>query len=210
MGQAVRKILFGSHDPYADIATLMTYNSFGWNSNAPEFQKYIGLVQPKLIVEVGTWFGGSAINMSRLAQYYQPAVEVVCIDTFLGSVEHWHEHQYLPPESAYLHGRPVVYEQFISNVLHTKQQTYVTPFPIDSINGALTLMRYGIKADLVYIDAGHEYENVSQDLKLFKNIVRPGGVMLIDDSHYEPIQRAAREQLTGNIKTEGTKIIWTN
>ena len=38
----------------------------GWGSTHPYFQKYIELLKPTLIVEVGTWLGGSAIHMGRL------------------------------------------------------------------------------------------------------------------------------------------------
>lgn len=203
----VRDILFGEgYDPYEGF-NPETFNKFGWNSNAPEFYKYIEYIKPKLIIEVGTFFGGSARHMAVLAKDFNKDVEIVCIDTFLGSVEHWHNHQYFLIGS-FKNGRPPIYEQFITNVIATGLQNTITPFPIDSVNGALTLQRYGILADMIYIDGGHEYESVSQDIKLYKPLLRKGGVMLLDDSHYEPIQRAAREELTGIIKTEGTKIVW--
>lgn len=208
MAQEVRKKLFGEeYDPYEGF-TPLPFDKFGWNSDAPEFYKYIEQVKPKLIVEVGTWFGGSARHIATLAKDFNKEVEIVCIDTFLGSVEHWVAHEWLKP-GMFRNGRPVIYEQFISNVIHLNLQKTITPFPIDSVNGALTLLRYNIKADLIYIDGGHEYESVSQDIKLYSNIVRPGGVMIMDDSHYEPIQRAAAENLGPTITTEGSKIIWT-
>lgn len=207
MGQ-VRQKLYGSHDPYADfdITEILPFSDFGWNSQSPEFALVIDKLQPKLIIEVGTYYGGSARHMAELALKYHPDVEIVCIDTFLGSVEHWHNHTYFKPEF-FKYGRPPIYDQFISNVIHTNLQDTITPFPIDSINGGLTLERYGIQADLVYIDAGHEYESVSADIRIFKHLVRPGGVLMLDDSHYEPIQRAAHDNLTGTLQIKGTKIL---
>jgi len=208
VGQRLRETLFGiGYNPYAGFEPG-DYSGFGWNSNSPEFVDVIQEVRPKLIIEFGTFFGGSAVNMANLAKAFHGGdIEVVCVDTFLGSVEHWHEHQYFKP-SFFKNGRPPIYDQFLTNVIKTGNQNHITPFPIDSVNGALTLKRYGIQADLVYIDAGHEYESVSMDVKLCRDLVRPGGIMLLDDSHYEPIQRAARENLTGIIETKGTKIIW--
>jgi hypothetical protein len=205
----VRELLFGTHDPYAGVEALLPFNKFGWNSDAPEFYKYIERIKPKLIIEVGTYFGGSARHMATLAKDFNKDVEIVCIDTFLGSVEHWHNHQYFKPDFFKV-GRPPIYEQFISNVIHLGLQKTITPFPIDSINGGLTLQRYDVQADMIYIDGGHEYESITTDLRVFRKLVRPGGILILDDSHYGPIQQAAREQLIGGtITTEGTKIIWT-
>lgn len=204
----VRELLFSpNYDPYEGFE-IGVYNGFGWNSNAPEFIDVIQQIRPKLILEFGTFYGGSAINMANLAKaFHNGNVEIVCVDTFLGSVEHWHQHQYFNP-GFFVNGRPPIYDQFLTNVILSGNQNHITPFPIDSVNGALTLQRYGIQADLIYIDAGHEYESVSADIKLCRELVRPGGIILLDDSHYEPIQRAAKEIL-GNVQTRGSKIIWT-
>jgi hypothetical protein len=204
----VREILYGpGYDPYEGYVPG-EYNGFGWNSDAPEFIDIIQELRPKTIIEFGTFFGGSAINMANLSKAFHGGdIEVVCVDTFLGSVEHWYQHLYFKPDF-FRNGRPPIYNQFLTNVIKTGNQNHITPFPIDSVNGALTLHRYNIQADLVYIDAGHEYESVSQDIKLARHLVRPGGIMLLDDSHYEPIQRAAREHLTGQLQIKGTKIIW--
>lgn len=208
MEKRVRDILFHpGYDPYAGF-NPGAVNEFGWSSTAPEFKKYIDQIKPKLIIEVGTFFGGSARHMATLAKEHNEDVEIVCIDTFLGSVEHWHKHSHFHP-TFFKNGRPPIYEQFLSNTIVKGLQKYITPFPIDSINGALTLQRYGILADIVYIDAGHEYESVSQDVKLYRNLVREGGVMLLDDSHYEPIQRVAREEFGDSSAVEGSKIVWS-
>lgn len=208
----VRELLYGTHDPYANYEPLLRLDSFGWNSESPIFAEVIKELKPNLIIEVGTYFGGSARHMAKLAKEQSTetsasSVEVVCIDTFLGSVEHWHQHQYFKP-AFFKNGRPPIYEQFMSNTIRSNLQDTITPFPIDSTNGGLTLKRYGIQADLVYIDGGHEYESVSCDLRIFRDLVRPGGIMLIDDSHHPPIQRAAREQLTGLLRIKGSKILW--
>lgn len=205
----IREVLYGSHNPY-DGVTLLPFDKFGWNSDSPEFFAIIEQLKPKLIIEVGTYFGASARNMATFAKDYHKDVEIVCIDTFLGSVEHWHNHQYFKPD-LFKNGRPPIFEQFISNVIHLKLTDTITPFPIDSVNGGLTLQRYGVQADLIYIDGGHEYESITTDLRIFRNLVRPGGMVMLDDSHYEPIQKAAQEQLApyAPIKTQGTKILWT-
>src|SRR4029079_15072358 len=61
----------------------------GWGSQSPLFAEVIDKLKPREIVEVVTWKGASAIHMARLAQAHQPDAVVLCIDTWLGSKEHW-------------------------------------------------------------------------------------------------------------------------
>jgi hypothetical protein len=47
--------------------------------------------------------------------------------------------------------------------------------------------------DLVFIDAGHEYEQVSSDIKLWHNKVKENGILSGDDYFYPPVKRAVHE-----------------
>jgi hypothetical protein len=87
-------------------------------------------------------------------------------------------------------------------------QDHITPFPIDSINGGLTLLKLGVQADLVYIDAGHEYQSVRMDLDLYKNLVRSGGHMLGDDWFHPPIKQAVADSLGEVITKSHDKFLW--
>ena len=40
----------------------------GWNSNNPAFRELIEKKRPKVIIEVGTWLGASAINMAAICK----------------------------------------------------------------------------------------------------------------------------------------------
>ena len=200
------KIYGGVYAGYAQVTSPYAAKIDGWASDSPEFTKYIEQVKPSLIIEVGSWLGKSAIHMANLAIVHCPEVEIICVDTFLGSVEHWWNRNIQPT----LHcGYPTIYSQFISNIIHSNLQNTITPLPIDSINGAYLLTKCEALADLIYIDAGHEYDSVAADLKMYKELLRPGGVMLIDDSHYEPIKRACDDVLGGKVLKEGTKFVWT-
>ena len=57
----------------------------GWNSYAPIFATLIKRVKPRVIIEVGSWVGASAIHMAKLAG---PECIMWCVDTFEGSREH--------------------------------------------------------------------------------------------------------------------------
>ena len=76
-------------------------------------------------------------------------------------------------------------------------EQYVIPFPTPSRLAYTVLSRHGVLADLIHIDAAHEYEDVLEDMKLWWELLAPKGVLLGDD--FEPehawpgVRRAVKE-----------------
>ena len=58
---------------------------------------------------------------------------------------------------------------------------YVVPLPMDSVNALRVLTHYGIRPDVIHIDAGHDLASVTSDLKAWWPILAPGGVLIGDD-----------------------------
>jgi hypothetical protein len=143
----------------------------------PIFEKLISEIRPSLILEVGSYKGKSAIHMANLTKKYQLSAKVICIDTWLGSAEHYHSNEDLKRANGY----PTLYYQFLANVMHTNNQDIIHPIALDSLSEYRILKENGTKAEMIYIDAGHFYESVSLDIKLYWELLRPGGVMLGDD-----------------------------
>jgi SAM-dependent methyltransferase len=198
------------HRPFAyPEQPLLPFDGSGWNCTEPVFADVIRKLKPTVILEVGTWYGASAIHMARLALNQrgpldQP-VELIAIDTFLGSVYMWQRAEY---DKHRVFGRLDVYPQFLSNVIWTGLTNTITPLALDSVNAAYLLGQAGIKADLIYVDGGHEYEHVIQDIACYKDLLRPGGVMLGDDVNFPDVHRAAVELLPG-FTIQDKKFIWT-
>lgn len=204
----VRKIIYKDHDPY-DGLDLYPENVTGWATSTSEvFKKVIDELKPRRVIEVGSWYGKSAIHMAELIREYTDDFEIVCVDTWLGSFEHWAN------DGAFINGlkngKSDIYQHFLSNIVHKGLQNYITPFPIDSLNAAEFFKEKQITADLVYIDAGHEYLSVKCDLYSYSEVVRPGGVMLGDDWFHEPIKRAAYDTFTQEkiIEMSRDKFAW--
>lgn len=205
MAQNIRKLLFQTHDPYANVEVL-GFNTHGWNSQSPAFVDAINQTNPcKLVIEVGSWMGGSARTMAQLLKQRGEDFEIVCVDTFLGSVEHWTREAFL---MTYTNGRPDIYQNFLSNALHAGLQDVLTPFPCDSINAFETLKKFNVAPDMIYIDAGHDYASVSADIKRWTEILRPGGTLLLDDAHHPPIQQAVADNIPNAIRSY-EKFLWT-
>ncbi len=90
----IRGRLF-QHDPYTGFDASKYPTDFqGWGSNHQFFEKILAALRPAVIIEVGTWKGGSAIHMAQLSKDLGFPTEIVCVDTWLGSPEHvldkWH------------------------------------------------------------------------------------------------------------------------
>lgn len=173
--------LIHQDSPYAGFAAEdFPLDTQGWGSIHPAFEQAIAALRPSLIIEVGTWKGGSALHMASIARRLGLESEIVCVDTFLGSHEHW-----IVPEwkqSLNLkNGYPRLYFQFLANVVKQGMQDLITPFPISGTSAAYFFLHHGIVADLVYIDAGHEYPDVLRDIELYWSLLRPGGALIGDD-----------------------------
>jgi cephalosporin hydroxylase len=160
------------------------FDPAGWGCESPAFETLIQRVRPKLIIEVGTWKGGSALRMADLLMKNGLAeTPVLCVDTWLGALEFWAD-QTQPDRFLALeckHGYPSVYYRFLANVVHAGHAARITPFPLPATTAALWLRRTNLRADLVYIDGSHEEEDVYQDLLDYAPLVAPGGYLFGDD-----------------------------
>lgn len=189
----------GKSDSSADLARLLhatnPYEGFdfrsypfdlhGWGEASPAFRQLIAQTRPGLIVEVGTWKGASALAMAGIAREMGLSTQILCIDTWLGALEFWTDtndrERYLSLQLR--HGYPSVYYQFLANVCHQGHQNRIIPFPQAASIAALWLRYYGITADMIYLDASHEEEDVYQDLCNFWESVSSTGVLFGDDYH---------------------------
>jgi hypothetical protein len=153
----------------------------GWQSRRPVFQRIIDEIRPGLIIEVGTWKGASAIHMAGLAKAHRPDCRVLCIDTWTASnLALWVNPKFRAMVNL-RHGFPDVYWRFLANVVLSGHRDTILPLPVTGSCGAEILHHFGIVADLIYIDAGHQESEVAADLRAFWPLLRPGGYMLGDD-----------------------------
>ena len=174
-------------DPYAGFdASAHPYDPSGWNGDAPLFGRLVAEVRPRLAFEVGTWKGQSAINTARHLQRLGNGAQLVCIDTWLGSYDMWGRTDDVTfADLQLVNGYPTVYRQFLANVVHARLQAVIIPLPLPSLIAARLLMYRRARADLIYIDASHEENDVYADIVYFWQTLRPGGVMFGDDYRVE-------------------------
>lgn len=171
------------------IKSSLAYDGFdplpenlrGWHGNDPLFAELIEEVQPKLIIEVGSWLGQSAINMAQIVKRLQLDCKIICVDTWLGALEFIDKAEGTDWDLMRKNGYPQVYYQFLSNVVHHGCQDIIIPFPQTSLIAARYFKAAGVSADLIYIDGSHDYDDVLNDLNAYWPLLNDKGIIFGDD-----------------------------
>lgn len=187
---------FGTFDnlpePYRNAA-LLPFCPHGWYLNGPQLEILIRQHQVHDIIEVGSWLG---LSTRHMASHLPQGGKLYAIDHWLGSQEHQPGQEHWRPELSML------YEYFLSNVIHAGLADKIIPIRMDSLAAAKTL---DIQADLIYIDANHETKALYDDLVAWHPHLRPQGILCGDDWHW-PSVRAAVESFA---KEKGLAILST-
>lgn len=166
-------------------------------------------IESPVIIEVGSWKGLSAIAMAEECKKQgKTNFLIICVDTWLGAPEFWTTglndgHRNLNPVNGY----PTVFYTFTKNVKKLGFETNIVPFPISSIQGAEVLNHYKITADVIYIDAAHEYGPVKADIEAYTKLLKPTGTIIGDDYCWGGVIQAVDELYPGCPK-EGR--VWYN
>ena len=197
----IRSLLFRGRDPYTDFdATRFPPDLQGWGSQHAVFEAVLKRCRPKLIIEVGSWKGASAIHMAGLCKKFDNNAEIVCVDTWLGSPglytrpdDPWHS------SLAHINGYPSMYYTFLANVVRAGHADAITPLPLPSQHAAEVLAAFGAKADVIYIDAGHDYASVRADIESYWALLSDDGVLVGDDYRAWPGVTKAATEFAGKV-----------
>ena len=119
-------------NPYEGIAALgLEPLARGWqNSHSPALAEHVA--RAKTVIEVGSFMGASVAWMAD----HNKAARFFCVDTFLGSPEITEADLDGIP---YQHGRLMLLERFLSNMLAAGIAHRVTPIIQTSTSGAKIL-----------------------------------------------------------------------
>lgn len=158
----------------------------GWfNSTNSAYLRMMLNKNVKYVMELGSWLGMSARTMADFA----PNATVICIDHWKGSIEH---------QDIFF---PELYETFLVNCWDYKDR--IIPIKEESIVGMKKVYESGIKPELIYVDASHEYEDVKKDIQTAKKLF-PDAVICGDDYNRKGVRQAVDEN--GNVGSDG--IFW--
>jgi SAM-dependent methyltransferase len=166
---------------YAGFTPNLPEDLQGWNSQHPAFEEIIRNIRPDIVIDVGVWKGASTILLADLLKRYDVRGAVIGIDTFLGNLEHCDRTSSFAGLMQYRFGRPLLYEQFLSNVVRADAHDRIVPLAQTTTIAAILLAKIGVQAGLIHLDASHDYEDVLSDARLYWDILAPGGFLIGDD-----------------------------
>lgn len=184
--------MFALPDAFDNFTPKENTPLIGWNGNRPIFPLLIQEIKPKLIIEVGSWYGQSAVNMGLSCnQLGLEDTSIICIDTWLGSEEHWKDPELLKLMELE-NGYPTFQKRFLSNIVNNKLQDKILPLPMPSQIAASYLSSFGLKAQLIYIDGSHQEKDVYEDLMAYWELLDNNSVILGDDATWDTVMNAVK------------------
>jgi hypothetical protein len=149
--------------PWPDTKPDLPYDGGGWLH--PQTASLLSR-GATTIVEIGTWLGLSTRYMLDV----NPRATVVCIDTWLGSFEHFGS---IDPRRI-----RTLYEGFLVDCWEYRSR--IIPVRLDSANAIKLVKSQGVEPSFVYLDGGHQYEVVSQDIRNL-TAAWPKAPIILDD-----------------------------
>jgi hypothetical protein len=126
-----------------------------------------------VFVEVGAWKGQSIIHLAQRLQDQEKTVKIYAVDTFSGDSDT---------------GFADVFKQFDANAQAAGCGRNITAVALPSIMGATGFDDASLAG--VFIDAAHDYDSVSADLKAWFPKVKEGGIFAGHDIDSPDVQRA--------------------
>ena len=174
----------------------------GWGSYGEVFEHLIQKVKPKVIIEVGTFLGASALHMAELTRKLGLDSLILCIDDFRG----WLGFRDLVGFVNMVNGDVLLLYQFMQNVVQNNATGSVLPIPFSSGSTLEILCEWGVFGDLIEIDAGHDFNSAWADINRAYRILRPGGVIFGHDYFTAADNRGVRRAVNLFAQMNGLKI----
>ncbi len=173
----LRRTLWGEVDPYQGVLKEAPLPLKGPHQQCPLLAGLIADLKPKRILEVGAYYGAATVWMAECARGADPSSEVLTVDPWMGHAFAWTR----PKWRARMVG---AHDYFKRLVVSRGLRDVITYLPMVSAEAWKVAMHHGLKFQLAYIDGGHTYPDVRDDLALWSQVVEPAGVIVCDD--YEP------------------------
>ncbi|XP_062193187.1 uncharacterized protein LOC133896604 [Phragmites australis] len=206
--------LFDGESPYASFppphtAALLhpaAARPRGWGSTGAVFAELIEEVRPDTIIELGAFLGASALHMAAVSKNLSLSPAILCIDDFRGWPAFRERFRRdVPPQR---HGDALLLPQFMANVAAAGPDSTarVLPLPFSTASTLTALCEWGIYADLIEVDAGHDFHSAWADINMAWAVLRPGGVMFGHDYFTSADDRGVRRAVTLFARVKGLTV----
>ncbi len=154
------------------VRTFTAHPLPGYGSDAPIFERLMKKLTPLTIIEVGVFHGASLIHMVLTSQKLGISPVIIGVDQFED---------------------PDLLPQVEFNLSQVKGNGRVILKSGKSNVAARELGAAGWFAQMIHIDAGHDYINAYRDCVVYWDLLTPGGVMFGHDWKMGNVQQAVRD-----------------
>lgn len=162
--------------PWPDERPDVPEDWCGWcgGSNQERFAELLSN-KTSVVVELGSFCGLSANILAETAVN----ATIICVDHFKGSIEHTRN-------EAWAARLPRLHETFLRNLWPHRAR--VIPLRATTLDGMREIYELGIVPNLIYVDAAHDEESVSQDVSLAMELF-PVSELIGDDWLHPSVRR---------------------
>ena len=133
------------------------------------------LSNPKVFYEVGSWKGRSTCCMGQILKSLNMDAKIYAVDTFCGSGEQIHINEISRLNSQNLS----LIDVFNTNIKECEVDNIITAIPLASEDASKKVENESI--DFLYLDASHDYNNVTNDLNCWLPKMKNGSIISGDD-----------------------------
>jgi hypothetical protein len=149
----------------------------GWFSHSNTYKSFVDRApNDATFVEIGTFMGRSTCCMGELIKNSRKNIKFYTIDTFAGSIgEEWHTdivNQLSENDSD-------LYQQFLYYAKQCKVDDFITPIRSSSLDAVNQFDDESL--DMIYVDGGHTYGEVFDDITAWYPKLKTGGIIAGDD-----------------------------
>lgn len=155
------------------------------------------LSNPKVFYEVGSWKGRSTCCMGQILKSLNMDAKIYAVDTFCGSNEQIHIDEILRLSSQNLS----LLDVFNANIKECEVDNIITAIPLSSEEASKKVKNESI--DFLYLDAAHDYDNVTNDLNYWLPKMKNGSIISGDDyvECWIPVIQAVNDFFAKHDKT---------
>ena len=134
------------------------------------------------VLEIGSYAGSSCLKIARVLKEKKVDFEITCCDIWdYQDIIEKDIGKFSQHTSRNSHRSGKIFQIFIENILYSNNFDKVTIIKGDSRKTLLDLIKQKIKYDIIFVDGGHLYNIVNEDLRNVKELIKENGIIFGDD-----------------------------
>lgn len=155
-------------------------NEDWFSHNIPALNAILNNFKPQRILEIGSYQGRSTCHFIEHSIQQHGSMEMYCVDTWQGGVEHIGRHDMSEAEMMFNHNMDLAATRHPKAKIHK-----IKGLSHDMLIKLLAEGKQGY-FDFVYVDGSHEAPDVLLDALLAHKLCRVGGIIAFDDYLWSP------------------------